>query len=124
MTSSSIIKRIGIDAHMLGDHSGGNETFYTGILSHMQIPENMEIFLFVKSNVDVEILRNKFKIVVFKSKNAFVRIFFELPHLCKKYKLSLIHTQYFIPFWSCCPIVCTIHDICFERFICCQWCFI
>lgn len=110
------MKRIGIDAHMLGDHSGGNETFYTGLLAHMRIPENMEIFLFVKPSADISFLQEKFKVVQFRSKSAFFRNFFELPFLCSKYKLDLLHTQYFIPFFCPCPLVCTIHDICFEHF--------
>lgn len=111
-----LMKRIGIDAHMLGDHSGGNETFYTGILAHMHIPENVEVILFVKPFVDTSFLHEKFKIVRFKSKSAFIRNFIELPFLCLKYKLALLHTQYFIPFFCPCPLVCTIHDICFEHF--------
>ena len=110
------MKRIGIDAHMLGDHSGGNETFYTGILTHMHVPEDVEVFLFVKPLVDTSFLQGKFKIVRFKSKSAFIRNFVELPFLCLKYKLDLLHTQYFIPFFCPCPLVCTIHDICFEHF--------
>lgn len=109
-------KRIGIDAHMLGDHSGGNETFYSGLLSHMEIPECFEIYLFVMHNSNVNNLNKNFKIVYFSSKNSFVRNFIELPILCLKYKLDLLHVQYFIPFVRFCPVVCTIHDICFEHF--------
>ena len=54
------MKRIGIDAHMLGDSSGGNETFYSGLLSHMQIPENIEIYLFIiRSNISPHTKKNK-----------------------------------------------------------------
>ena len=109
-------KRIGIDAHMLGDCSGGNETFYSGLLCHMQIPENLEIYLFTTYKADVMKLNKDFKIVYFKSSNAFIRNFIELPILCLKYKLDLLHTQYFIPFVRFCPVVSTIHDICFEHF--------
>ena len=41
------MKRVGIDAHMLGDHSGGNETYYKNILEAMVVPNDMEIYLFV-----------------------------------------------------------------------------
>ena len=44
------MKRVGIDAHMLGDHSGGNETYYKNILEAMVVPNDMEIYLFVKKN--------------------------------------------------------------------------
>ena len=47
--------RVGIDAHMIGDHSGGNESFYTNIINNMNPPKNMEIILFVKKGADLQI---------------------------------------------------------------------
>ena len=108
--------RIGIDAHMLGDHSGGNESYYTNILQNMIVPEEDEIYLFVKKNIDSSAYSHKFKVVEFEEESAFKRNFIELSKLCKKYQLDLLHTQYFIPFHRPCPVVCTIHDICFEHY--------
>jgi glycosyltransferase involved in cell wall biosynthesis len=108
--------KIGIDGHMLGDHSGGNESYYTNILRNMDIPDNMIIYLFVNKGIDISEYKEKFKIIYFKSNNAFLRNFLELSILCKKLKLDLLHTQYFIPFIRPCKVVCTIHDICFEHF--------
>lgn len=34
--------RVGIDAHMIGDHSGGNESFYTNIINNMN-PRNNDV---------------------------------------------------------------------------------
>lgn len=108
--------KIGIDAHMLGDHSGGNESYYTNILNNMKRQETDEIIIFVKKGIDASAYASKFKIVEFREKNAFKRNFFELPRLCREYQLDLLHTQYFIPFIRPCPVVCTIHDICFEHY--------
>lgn len=108
--------RIGIDAHMLGDHSGGNESFYSNILKQMRKNENDEIYLFVKKDIDISEFPEFFKIVHYKQAGAFTRNFIELPKLCKKYRLDLLHTQYFIPFANPCKTVCTIHDICFEHY--------
>ena len=108
--------KIGIDGHMLGDHSGGNESYYSNILRSMNIPDNCEIYLFVKPGIDVSDYSDKYKIVRFESKNAMRRNFWELTVLCRKYGLDLLHTQYFIPFIRPCKTVCTIHDICFEHF--------
>lgn len=108
--------RVGIDAHMIGDHSGGNESFYTNIINNMNPPKNMEIILFVKKGADLSALTNKFKCIEFQESSALKRNFFELPKLCKEYELDLLHTQYFIPFNRPCPVVCTIHDICFEHY--------
>ncbi len=110
-------KRIGIDAHMLGDHSGGNESYYKNLLEVMEIPNDLTIFLFVRPGVDTSQYEKRgFRIVRFKSKNAFARNFVELTVLSRELKLDVLHTQYFIPFIRPCDVVCTIHDICFEHF--------
>ena len=108
--------RIGIDAHMIGDHSGGNESFYAGVLGELLPGPDDEYYLFLKEGVDDAAYRERYKIVRFKSHNAFIRNFIELPILAKKLKLDLLHTQYYIPFIRPCPVVCTIHDICFEHY--------
>lgn len=108
--------RIAIDAHMIGDHSGGNESYYTNILKNMTVDDKDTVYIFVKSGTPVEEYFEKFTVIEFEQKNAFKRNFFELPKLCKKYKIDVLHTQYFIPFFNPCPVVCTIHDICFEHF--------
>ena len=108
--------RIGIDAHMLGDKSGGNESFYRGILDAMDTDDGNEYYLFVRQGVDTPEYEDGFKIVRFESDGAFKRNFVELPRICRKYKLDVLHTQYYIPFVRPCPVVCTIHDISFEHY--------
>lgn len=111
------MKIVGIDGHMIGDRSGGNESYYTNILQNMDFSgTDIHPILFLRKGVDDKAYKGVFEIVRFESDNAFVRNFIELPKLCKKYKLDLLHTQYFIPFSRPCPVVCTIHDICFEHF--------
>lgn len=39
---------VGIDAHMIGDHSGGNESYYSNIIKNMTIPVDDEYILFAK----------------------------------------------------------------------------
>lgn len=114
--SSAKEKRIGIDAHMLGDKSGGNETYYKNILRNMEFPEGYKAYLFVSSEGDFSEYEETFEVVRFKSSNPLIRYFIELPALCRKYDLDLIHTQYFLPPTLGCSTVCTIHDICFEHF--------
>ena len=107
--------KIGIDAHMLGDCSGGNQRFYENILRYMTVPEGGTIYLFVSRGTDVSIYRDRFEIVYLESKSAVRRYLRELPQLCRKLKLDILHTQYFIPFIRPCTTICTIHDICFEH---------
>ena len=108
--------RIGIDAHMLGDSSGGNESFFSGLLGAFEPDDKNEYYLFLKQDVDDSLYRDKFRIVRFKSKTAFIRNFYELTKLCIDYKLDVLQTQYYIPFVRPCKTIVVIHDICFERF--------
>lgn len=55
---------IGIDAHMLGDHSGGNESYYTNILRNITVDNNDRIYLFVKKNVNVSEFEKKYTITI------------------------------------------------------------
>ena len=106
---------IGIDGHMIGDHSGGNESYYTNILLNMDTSKD-EVILFLKKGINASLFSKKFRIVEFEEESAFKRNFFEIPRLCKQYSLDVIHMQYFIPIACPCPVVCTIHDICFEHY--------
>ncbi len=107
---------IAIDAHMLGDHSGGNESYYTNILKCMTVWKEDVVYLFVKQGIDVSEFEDRFRIVRFKELNSFKRNFIELDKLCREYKVEVLHTQYFIPFIRSCRVVVTIHDICFEHY--------
>ena len=107
---------IGIDGHVLGDRSGGNETYYRNLIMNLSPEIQKETILFVKSMEDVQGLSFQGQVVCYKSKKAAVRNFIELPYLAWKYKLKCLHMQYFIPFVCPCPIVVTIHDISFEHF--------
>lgn len=107
---------IGIDGHMLGDKSGGNESYYSNILRAMEISEDDQIYLFVNKNANVKEFETKFQIIRFTSSSSFRRNFVELDKLCRKYHIEVLHTQYFIPFIRSCKVVCTIHDICFEHY--------
>lgn len=107
---------IGIDGHVLGDKSGGNETYYRNLINSLSDEMQKQTILFVSPELDLSQYNYHGKVVRFQSKNAFVRNFIEMPKLAKKYKLDCLHMQYFIPFNRPCPIAVTIHDISFEHF--------
>ena len=65
--------RIAIDAHMIGDHSGGNESYYTNILKNMTVDDKDTVYIFVKSGTPVEKYFEKFTVIEFEQKNAFTR---------------------------------------------------
>lgn len=107
---------IGIDAHMIGDKSGGNETYCQNIINNFNTEQSKNIILFVNNDADLSKISFSGQIVKYKSHNAFIRNFVEIPFMMKKYKLELMQTQYFIPFMRFCPVVTIIHDISFEHF--------
>ena len=107
--------RIGIDAHMLGDRSGGNESFYRGILAELTPDPEDEYYLFVRNGVDASEYMDRFRVVFFKSNNSIYRNCIELRKLCKEYKIDVLHTQYYLPLFSPCKTVVTIHDLSFEH---------
>ena len=108
--------RVGIDAHMLGDHSGGNESFYLGILSALKPDECDEYYLFLNPGIDGSSYQDRFHIDHYKSGSSINRYIKELPDLCKKHRIDVLQTQYYIPFVRSCPVVALIHDISYERF--------
>lgn len=109
------MRKFGIDGHILGDNSGGNETYYRNVIENFTKEQQKNIILFLNQDYDASELDFHGQIVRFKSHNAFVRNFIEIPHLMLKYKLAVMHMQYFIPFTRFCPVVTTIHDISFEH---------
>lgn len=108
--------RVAIDGHMLGDKSGGNETYYRNVLQNMVPDEGMELVLFVKEGTDVSAYEDRFEIVYFPNHRASIRNIIDIPIMCIKNHIDVLHMQYFIPFICPCPVVTTIHDICFEHF--------
>lgn len=108
--------RIGIDGHMIGDRSGGNESYYRNILESIDVPPEWDVYLFIKKGTPIEPFMEKFKVVRYETDNAAIRNFIEVPRLCRKLDLDLLHMQYFIPFVRPCPVMTTIHDLSFEHY--------
>lgn len=107
--------RIGIDAHMLGDRSGGNESFYRGILSGIDPDPGDEYYIFVRPGVDASEYQDRYHVVYFKSGSSIYRNCIELSKLCREYKIDVLHTQYYLPILCPCKSVVTIHDLSFEH---------
>ena len=113
------MKRIGIDAHVIGDKSGGNETYYQNLLNNIRINEKSEYNVYYSTNIDVkELILNDdgIKKINFRSNNSIVRNLIESTYIQRRDKLDLMHFQYFIPPINLCKTIVTIHDISFEHF--------
>jgi len=110
--------RIGIDAHYLGNQSGGNETYTRNLLRGLQrLAPPAEFVLFCAP----ELPRDDpdaagFERVDLPVHSAYLRVPFAMPWLAAKHKLDLLHVQYTAPPWCPCPYVVTLHDVVMLRF--------
>jgi glycosyltransferase involved in cell wall biosynthesis len=112
--------RIGIDAHMLGQHETGNETYiFELVKALLEIDHKNEYFLFVEEPSGlpkIAINAPNCLIVQLKSHSPLIRLGYELSYWAKHYYLDILHVTYNAPLFQTCPTIVTIHDIAFEMF--------
>ena len=112
---------IGIDAHVIGDKSGGNETYYKNLIQQIcEVVTDEEIYLYFNGQKNSLMIKDNNKSNInrrnFKTHSAIKRNISYLPGYVQKDKLDLIHLQYFPIINKKCSIVGTIHDISFEHY--------
>jgi glycosyltransferase involved in cell wall biosynthesis len=113
--------KIGIDAHVIGDKSGGNETYYKNLIEHIcNMVKDEEIYLYFNKQKESLISRsnnkNNIHVENFETTNPIKRYVKYLPSYINKHKLDILHLQYFPVIKKRCSIVATIHDISFEHY--------
>ncbi|MEO5952114.1 MAG: glycosyltransferase family 1 protein [Chloroflexia bacterium] len=110
---------IGIDAHMVGAHETGNETYVVqlsaalaklgGHTYNLYTPNPQYIPSDLSTHPSINI--RSFPIVP-----AFVRIPFVYPKLARRDHLSLLHMTYMAPPILSCPLVLSVHDVSYKLF--------
>jgi glycosyltransferase involved in cell wall biosynthesis len=115
------MKNVLIDAHVLGDNSGGNETYYKNLIENILDRNsdslNFNVFYSTeKKKVVYESLFPESSHFLFLINNPFLRNFIFLNYYCVKHKIDLLHVQYFAPIVKNCLLVSTIHDLSFEYY--------
>lgn len=113
--------KIGIDAHVIGDKSGGNETYYRNLIEQItRLVTDEELYLYFNdqkksSLIDID-KKSDINIKSFKTSSAVKRYIKYLPDYVQQDKLDVLHLQYFPVIRKKCSIVGTIHDISFEHY--------
>jgi len=107
-----------IDAHMLGEQEGGNETYMAGLL------EGLELTLSPISQTKITALYNprykppenriRVRSAVLHNRGSIYRLLWEIPSICRYLKADLLHVTYNAPLFSACPFVVTVHDVIFR----------
>lgn len=105
--------RFAVDAHALGRHLTGNETYVRNLLrGFSEIDRNSEFIAYVSEPGAETWVPERFA-VRHVSSNPYKRLGWDLARGCRADKPDLIHVQYTAPVAAAAPIVVTVHDVSF-----------
>jgi glycosyltransferase involved in cell wall biosynthesis len=108
-----------VDAHMLGESEGGNETYVAGLLEgldRLSSREGLSITaLSGPHRPQLPDLPNVQLFPVGRRGDAW-RLFVEVPWACWQLHADVLHMTYHAPPWLPCPLILSIHDVLFRRF--------
>ena len=105
--------RFSVDAHAIGQHLTGNETYVRNLLNCFAALDREADFVTYLSSRDsfAEVPRRFLKRQV--AVNPFARLGFDLPRRLRRDRPDLLHVQYTSPVFSSTPIVVSVHDVSF-----------
>ena len=105
--------RFSVDAHAIGQHLTGNETYIRNLLNCFAALDREADFVTYVSREDafdeVPERFHKRRVAV----NPFVRLGFDLPRRLRQDRPDLLHVQYTAPMFCSAPIVVSVHDVSF-----------
>jgi glycosyltransferase involved in cell wall biosynthesis len=105
--------RFSVDAHAIGQHLTGNETYIRNLLNCFEVLDREADFVAYISReeaiADVPERFHKRRVAV----NPFVRLGYDLPRRVAEDRPSLLHVQYTAPLTCSAPIVVSVHDVSF-----------
>ena len=105
--------RFSVDAHAIGQHLTGNETYVRNLLNWFAALDRDADFVTYLSGEDAfdDVPRRFLKRRV--AVNPFVRLGFDLPRELRKDRPQLLHVQYTAPLLCPVPVVASVHDVSF-----------
>jgi len=105
--------RFSVDAHAIGQHLTGNETYVRNLLSCFAALDREADFVtyLSRENAFDDVPRRFHKRLV--AVNPFVRLGFDLPRRLRKDQPDLLHVQYTAPLFCSVPVVVSVHDVSF-----------
>jgi len=105
--------RFSVDAHAIGQHLTGNETYVKNLLNCFAALDRKADFVTYVSREDafheVPERFHKRRVAI----NPFVRLGFDLPRRLRQDRPNLLHVQYTAPMFCPVPIVVSVHDVSF-----------
>jgi len=105
--------RFAVDAHAIGQHLTGNETYVRNLLNCFAALDRESDFVAYLSREnafrEVPDRFEKRRVAV----NPFLRLGFDLPRALRQDRASLLHVQYTAPLFCPVPVVVSVHDVSF-----------
>ena len=105
--------RFSVDAHAIGQHLTGNETYIKNLLNCFAALDRKADFVTYVSREDalneVPERFHKRRVAI----NPFVRLGFDLPRRLRQDRPNLLHVQYTAPVFCTVPVVVSVHDVSF-----------
>ncbi|MDP9169999.1 MAG: glycosyltransferase family 4 protein [Acidobacteriota bacterium] len=105
--------RFAVDAHAVGRHLTGNETYVRSLLQGFaEVDRDSEFLAYVSSEEAERLLPQRFRMRRV-SANPYVRLGWDLGRRIRADRPDLVHVQYTAPLLSRTPVVVTVHDVSF-----------
>src|SRR5579862_7884518 len=108
-----MVMRFSVDAHAIGQHLTGNETYIRNLLNCFELLDREADFVTYISRPEAiaDVPGRFLKKQV--SANPFMRLGYDLPRRVSEDCPSLLHVQYTAPLTCSAPIVVSVHDVSF-----------
>jgi glycosyltransferase involved in cell wall biosynthesis len=108
-----MVMRFSVDAHAIGQHLTGNETYIRNLLNcFARLDRQADFVTYLSRETAFENVPERF----FKRRvavNPFVRLGFDLPRKLRQDRPNLLHVQYTAPLFCSVPVVVSVHDVSF-----------
>ncbi len=112
--------RVLIDAHMLGEQEGGNETYVAGLIEgfgHLDLPERYILTLLHGPHYQPTVPQTQgLHFSRLNDGNNWSRVFATMPARCRELSADLVHVTYNASPFLKPPVVVTVHDVIFRIF--------
>jgi len=107
-----------IDAHMLGEQEGGNETYIWGLLEGLESTLSPQTKITALYNSRYNPPGNQISVLpaVLHSQSNIYRLLWGTSSICSQLRADLLHVTYNAPLFSACPFVVSVHDVIFRLY--------
>src|SRR6267378_3189221 len=108
--------RYSVDAHAIGQHLTGNETYIRNLLEGFAaMDDESEFIAYVSRESAIADVPERFTTRLV-ARNPWRRLGFDLPRLLAADRPDLLHVQYTAPLLCRVPVVVSVHDVSFLEY--------